>query len=292
MAGHGDPAARAPRRDLGSAVIAMVVTVVLVASAGCGAGGDGTADSSAVAPDTLSHVPVVVERSEGDCGRGDGDTTAVPCVTVQVKYPDITGAPVAALADSVRAFVLSVAAAAPGVSERTEPYPSVDSLVSSFVNQYEEYSREMPTEFPHSWLLERDVVIACNTPSIVSVRADESSYLGGAHGMTVARLASFDPATGRRLGLADWVSDTAAATAAGERAFREQRDITDGQSLARAGFIFFEDGRFSLNDNVMLCDDTLTFHYDPYEIGPYSIGPTDLRLPLSAIGDSTALIRK
>ena len=110
--------------------------------------------------------------------------------------------------------------------------------------------------------------------------------------MTVAHLASFDPATGRRLGLSDWVSDMAAATAAGERAFRDQRDIGEGQSLAQAGFIFFEDGRFALNDNVMLCGDMLTFHYNPYEIGPYSIGPTDLDLPLSAIGDTTGLSGK
>ena len=35
--------------------------------------------------------------------------------------------------------------------------------------------------------------------------------------------------------------------------------------------------------NFALCGDTLAFHYDPYEIAPYALGPTDFTLPLAAI---------
>lgn len=277
---------RRPERAPG---IVMVAIGTAVLAAAC-AGGDGAAaDSAATAPpDTLAHTERIVRRAEGDCGRDGVDSAVTPCVAVTISYPEVTGAPVPALADSVRAFVIGVAAAAPGVSTETEPAPSVDSVAARFVADYGEFTAAVPSEFPRPWLLEREVRVVCNTPSIVSLRADESSYTGGAHGMTVARLASFDPATGRRLHLDDWVDDVEAARLAGERAFRDERDIGDGQSLARAGFSFFEGGRFALSENVMRCGDVLTFHYDPYEAGPYVMGPTDLELPLSAIADSTA----
>ncbi|MHB1224318.1 MAG: DUF3298 and DUF4163 domain-containing protein [Gemmatimonadaceae bacterium] len=280
---------RRPERAPGATVASVATIVAAVLTAACGGAGDGAAaDSAAAAPlDTLAHTERVVERADGDCRRDDMDTVVTPCVTVVIRYPEITGAPAPALIDSVRAFVIGVAAAAPGVSTESEPAPSVDAVAARFVADYNEYSAEVPSELPRPWLLEREVRVVCNTPSIVSLRADESSYTGGAHGMTVARLASFDPLTGRRLRLGDWVSDGEAARVAGERAFRDQRDIADGQSLARVGFSFFEDGRFALSENVMRCGDVLTFHYDPYEIGPYVMGPTDLELPLSAIADST-----
>lgn len=280
---------RGRQRAPGAAVATLFVAVL---AAACGGGGDGAvvdsaaADSAAARPDTLTHVERVVERADGDCGRDSMDSTVTPCVTAVIRYPEITGAPTAALADSVRAFVMGVATAAPGVSDESALAPTADSVAARFVADYNEYSAELPSDIPRPWVLEREVSVMCNTPAIVSLRADESSYTGGAHGMTVARLASFDPHTGRRLRLADWVSDSAAARVAGERAFRDQRDISDRQSLARAGFSFFENGRFALNDNVMRCGDVLTFHYDPYEIGPYVLGPTDLELPLSAIPDS------
>lgn len=279
---------RRPERAPGATIATIVTMFAAVLTVACGGGGDGAvADSAAAVPplDTLAHTEAVVERADGDCGRDGADSAITPCVSVVIRYPEVTGAPAPALADSVRAFVIGVAAAAPGVSTESEPAPSVDSVAARFVADYNEYSAELPSEFPRPWLLEREVRVMCNTPSIVSLRVDESSYTGGAHGMTVARLASFDPTTGRRLGLGDWVSDGEAARVAGERAFRDQRDIADGQSLARAGFSFFEDGRFALSDNVMRCGDVLTFHYDPYEIGPYVMGPTDLELPLGAIPD-------
>src|SRR5690606_12228705 len=111
----------------------------------------------------------------------------------------------------------------------------------------------------------------------------ETRYTGGAHGLQVEHLASLDARTGRRITLADLVTDTAAVTAVAERAFREQQRIPATQSLAQAGYIFFDDERFALNDNFALCNDTLAFHYNPYEIAPYALGPTLLTLPLESI---------
>lgn len=281
------------------AILATVPAVLLAIVVGCGGGvpdHDAAANGEAgpsPETDTLLHAPTSVERATGDCGREGADGTVVPCVSVTIAYPEIAGGPTTALADSVRAFVYSAVTAPAGIydDEAAPSAPTPDSAAALFVDGYLRTEREIPSGFPRPWLLEREVRVVCNTPEIVSIRADEASYTGGAHGMTTARLASFDPRTGRRLRLSDWVTDSSAALAAGERAFREERDIPDRLSFRRAGFTGFEETGFAFNDNVMRCGDTVTFHYDPYEVAPYALGPTDLEVSLSAMNqpaDSTA----
>lgn len=272
----------------------LLAVLALACGGGAGDGGATTDGEAALSPeaDTLRHALATVVRDEGDCRRAPSDEEALPCVSVEISYPDVSGGPSQGLVDSVRAFVREVAAAPGGIYEEGAlAAPTPDSAAALFVAGYLRTEAETPSDFPRPWLLEREVSIVCNTPELVSIRADESSYTGGAHGMTTARLASFDRETGRRLHLADWVSDTAAARVVGERAFRAERDIPDNQSLQRAGFDGFGEGGFAFNDNVMRCGDTITFHYDPYEIGPYAIGPTDLEVSLAAMNqpaDSTA----
>lgn len=268
-----------------SRAFALILTSLVLACGG-GSDGDGTDSEAALPPeaDTLRHTLATVTRNEGDCRDSPADEEELPCVSVEISYPDVNGGPSQALADSVRAFVLEVTTAPAGVYEEgTRSAPSADSAAALFVDGYMRVEEDMPSDFPRPWLLQREVRVVCNTPEFVSLRADESSYTGGAHGMTTARLASFDPTTGRRLRLSDWVSDSAMALAAGEKAFREQRDIPDNQSYERAGFNVFADSGFAFNDNVMRCGDMITFHYDPYEIGPYAIGPTDLEVSFTAM---------
>lgn len=38
-----------------------------------------------------------------------------------------------------------------------------------------------------------------------------------------------------------------------------------------------------VTDNFLLGKETITFHYNPYEIGPYASGSTDITITLSSI---------
>ena len=49
-----------------------------------------------------------------------------------------------------------------------------------------------------------------------------------------------------------------------------------------AGFWFPEEG-FALPDNVGVVADSLLFHWDAYEIAPYSMGPIDVIVPAEEI---------
>lgn len=276
-----------PSRGTRAAGGVLAIALTLAACTSDGAGDAASSDSSAV---TAERPLAVDERSfhreQGDCGRPDGDSVAVPCVDVTIDYVEVTDALTPALADSVRAFVRGFAFALPLAYEDTTSGPAdADSLFRTMVSERGEYETHGGS---HPWSLEREVEVRCQSARAVSLAASQYSYTGGAHGLGIVRLASFDPRTGRRITLRDLVADSAAVAAIAERAFREQQEIPEGQSLADAGYIFFEDGRFALNENFLLCDDALTFHYDPYEIAPYAMGPSMLVLPLDGIREHLA----
>ena len=269
-------------RPLAVAAVAAAAPVALLLAA-CTGGADRGAAAAAASPDTLRYTRQVVERNQGTCRRTGVDTADLPCVSVAITYPAVDSAIVPALGEAVRAFVLATA----GAVDEAPPPNTIDSAAIHFVAQYEDAAGALANgsarDFPEVWSLQRDVSVVCNTPDVLSLRAEEYRYTGGAHGLQTVRLASFDPHTGRRLQLADMVTDTAALVPIAERAFRKEKQIPDGQSLSEAGYEFFEQDRFALTDNVMQCGDTLTVRYDPYQIAPYALGPTELVLTGSAV---------
>lgn len=246
------------------------------------AGGEAArAPAPEVAPaDTVPWTAREVARRQGECnGTRAADAAGFgPCTIVRIAWPEFGPSPSPALGDSARAFVRSFTLAP--VGDET-PSPNAEAVAQAFLTIQAEAARMDSTDV-NGWRLERVATVACNGPAVLSLRAEETLYSGGAHGLQTARLASFDARTGRRLRLADIAADTAAAVRVAERRFREQRDIRPGQSLADAGFVFFENDRFTLTENFHVCGDTVTFRYEPYEIAPYALGPTELKV---AVGE-------
>jgi hypothetical protein len=68
----------------------------------------------------------------------------------------------------------------------------------------------------------------------------------------------------------------------GERAFRAARAIPEGQNLKDAMFTF-EGDRFQLTDNVGFGAAGMTVEFNPYEVAPYTAGPTSFTLPWSEV---------
>ena len=62
-----------------------------------------------------------------------------------------------------------------------------------------------------------------------------------------------------------------------EQEFRKVREMKPEQSLEDAGF-WFENNKFSLNDNFALTEEGLTFYFNSYEVAPYVMGPTEIVL--------------
>lgn len=228
------------------------------------------AQQAAPRPARLAWETRTLERRGAGCGE-----EGTPCATVSLEYPEVTAAPgdgaVEALNRFIRDFVLG-----PAVGE--EPAATPEALAEEVLREAERFHREFP-DAPGGWSLERTVKIVYQAPRVISLEAAEATFLGGAHPNSAVTYASFDPATGRRLALADLFLPTAGARLreVAERRFREARGIPPDLDLAEEGFEF-EGGSFDLNDNFAVLEDGLVFYYNPYEVAAYVFGPTEVKL--------------
>lgn len=176
---------------------------------------------------------------------------------------------------AVQAFVL--ASWAGGAA-----FPSDDSLASILFAERARVERQTGMTAP--WRLERTVEVAGDTLGTLSLALTESAYLGGAHPNTTVRLQIRDRRDGRRLRFADLFRPHArdSVSAVCEPYFRTARGLTHDAVLDTLGF-WFESGRFRVNDNIALTSGGLQFRFDPYEIGPHALGPTDFVVPYAAL---------
>jgi len=241
----------------------VVVVSTLAAAAACG-GPDG--------PTPLRTVEHEVARAVDSCRPGDPG-----CSWVRIVWLDAQGgrdAARVAVQDWIRAHVLE-----PLGDHWAVENP--EDVVEAFLADRTEFLEDFPDAATGDWFLEREVRRLDAPAGIVSLEFHERLYTGGAHGMEGIRLASFDEATGAILGLSDLVPPgwMDAFRAAADRALREDRGLTAEQDLREAGF-FLEDDALPPTDNVARVDAGVRLHFDAYEIAPYSMGPTDLVVPI------------
>jgi hypothetical protein len=215
------------------------------------------------------------ERSFGLCAEPPSD-----CARVTLTYPVSTGDAKTPAVEAVQWFVEKYLLA-PVVSEIRPP--DMETLAAEFVNEYEQVKRDLK-EYRSYWYMHRTVSVLHVDARVVSLRFSEDIYTGGAHPNAFRRYQSFDAESGSPLSIADLVLPGAGGkleTVAAE-IFREMYDIAPGVSMTEAGF-WFENGRFRLNDNFALTAEGLIFYYNLYEIASYARGPTELRIPFSAL---------
>ncbi len=223
----------------------------------------------------LRYETRTLSRAFGSC-----DSAGMPCVSVRFSYPAIAGGESSPGVDSVAAYVNREMFASLEDAERTL---SFDSIASDLTRQYTDLREEF-SDYHLPWTLERLCTVLMDTGGVVSIRFEESSFLGGAHGLRIVRLASFDASSGRRLTYADLFqagSDSAFARIA-EREFRAVRGIPDSQSLSDAGF-WIEEGKLEPPLNAAVGIEELILYYNVYEIAPYVLGPTEVHIPLVSL---------
>ena len=153
-----------------------------------------------------------------------------------------------------------------------------EELMEKFLDEYRAFSEEFP-EASGQWVLTRELQPIHNENGAFSLEITDYGYTGGAHPNTTVSLVTFDAETGARLGLADLLNEgyESALAAIAEQSFRTERSLEPDEDLSAAGF-WFEEGTFRLNDNFAVVPEGLKFHFNSYEVGPYSMGPTSFVL--------------
>ncbi len=212
-----------------------------------------------------------LSRSTEGC-RGD----SANCAVFKAAYPLIvSGSPAAQrINDSIRAAVRQAMAVFSATPE--EVPDSLESIAEQFLQEYRIAQQEDPG-VEMQWIDELEGEVLHQTDTTLSVQLKTYSFAGGAHPNTFVTLMVFDKRSGRKLSLEELVEDMPRLRQLAEQAFRETRDIPQGESLDEAGF-FWGEG-FQLPEDFAMARDGLLLHYNPYDVAPYVLGPTQFTIP-------------
>ena len=132
------------------------------------------------------------------------------------------------------------------------------------------------------WSLEADFGINDFYKSFAELTVSAWAYTGGAHGNGSYTIEHFDKTDGRKLEPIDFFTDIDELNSICEPFFRTIFELDADTDLSDAGF-WFEDNKFSINNNFYFTGNSVTFYYNTYEIAPYSGGPTELEIPIDKI---------
>lgn len=246
----------------------------------CGGKGGNTTSRENKPGKNVRYLTREVYEQESDC-----DTSQNDCTSIFLSYPSVVGSANQALNDTLSTQIEQWLLGAPDGERESTP----EAFSKAFIEDYEQFAKDFP-ESPAKWFIQRRIEIIADNSRFITMQLSEENYLGGAHGMSVHLFANFDPSTARRIGLDELVREGQMdeLNKTGEALFRKENNISAEQSLKEAGYFYLEDdgpgSPFHLTENFAITTEGLLFYYNPYDIAPYSMGSTILKMPFDAIG--------
>jgi hypothetical protein len=104
-------------------------------------------------------------------------------------------------------------------------------------------------------------------------------YSGGAHGMTETFFSVFDRKAARFVTLAEVAGEARLSELreAVADVLRKRFELREDEPFTAAGFLKDE---FALTGNFFLSEEGIGFHWNPYELAPYSFGAIEVVVPL------------
>lgn len=129
------------------------------------------------------------------------------------------------------------------------------------------------------------LMIAFQSPKLLTLAFFSYSYAGGAHGNFGTSFSSLDMVKNKKLRLDDVI------TLAGkkqlptllEKYFRKTYGLKDSDSLSDGGLF---ENTIKPNSNFYVTAKGIGFNYEPYEIGPYALGEINIFIPFSELNGS------
>lgn len=162
---------------------------------------------------------------------------------------------------------------------------SPESLRTQLEARQKEFVTGELSSAPLDWTLERKATVLFSNDDVLTVDVSNVGYLGGAHGFNERTLLCFALVDGRRLTLTEIINPDSKGVLqqVAEAEFRRVRRIPVGRSLQDEGFFVVPGEPFGVADNFGVVAGGILLHYNPYDIGPYVMGETDVLLPREAV---------
>ncbi len=215
-----------------------------------------------------TRIRFVADTTEVSWGRCDTFGTA-PCAHVRLVWLHPTGEPESVarrIADTLARYQHYELFAG---TDSARPQTPADEA-RAFIQTFRQYT---DPELAERWELETTASLDYETDKVWSVSVRTYAYTGGAHPNSWVTLLAFAKSDGRKLEWKDIIRDEKRLEALVERMFRQTRGLSADEPLAEAGY--FQGGSFQLPQNFYVRPDGLYLYYNPYEIAPYVLGPTE-----------------
>ncbi len=134
------------------------------------------------------------------------------------------------------------------------------------------------------WELNQGVKVYLNENGLFGLQSYHSSYTGGAHPNTYSSCLLFRLSDGAELQIDSLLmpGEKEAFTSLAEAKFRLQNQMGEKENLNDAGY-WFEGNNFHLSNHIRYQKEGLSIYYNPYEIGPYSMGPIEIFIPYNEV---------
>lgn len=263
--------------------------ILLLASvlSACDSGSNVTGENASTSSLGISYQMREFKRQGGAKCPSEPNKTKPEdlCALVRFSYPEISSETKPELAVKINALIQQqLLDAIEGAPSEVLGTKSLESFADSFIQDYKDDANNFT-----GWELERKVNITYNTNTLLTLLIEEFGSTGGAHPFNGSRFIVLNLADGNQVSLDDVMNPgyEAALNVAGEKAFREARQLAEHSSLEEDGFNFANNA-FVLNDNYGVNKDGLSFIFNSYEVAPYVMGPTEFTIPYE---DIRSLIR-
>jgi len=205
-------------------------------------------------------------------------TDSTSCATFDVTYPEFPQ-----LDTAVQAIIANQLSGIVTNGEEGSAQ-SIEEEGKNFVEDFAQMKSEMP-DLVMTWYFKSTSNVLIASDTLISVQVDVDSFMGGAHGMYNTGFINVNSKNGApylidsflKPGYQEFLAEL------GEEEFRKEQELADTTSLEAAGFSFPEN-RFQLNDNYGFRKEGIVFFYNSYEVGPYSMGSTEIIIPYEKLG--------
>lgn len=239
-------------------------------SSAAGAASSDNSDLSVVSDNAT--VPLHVLVTSRDMTRQNEDT-----YDTELTFSDFT----LALDEEDAALYPELAAALKAQTETAES--SADAAIEELSGEYADLMNyASSSDFPNGISHEKTAAVLRADSNVVSIRTDESWYLGGAHGSRQISGLNYDSQTGRSLVLSDVLDDEDTFRSLLISNFREQNaDILDGIFVDLDSYL----QGLSFSDSALawtIDNEGVILYFAAEELGAYVIGSPSVRIPFAS----------
>jgi len=207
-----------------------------------------------------------------------------PRATIQqcVIVPGESANPVTS--DTLRKIILDTFARR--AFAKTDPAWVLNSLQQVYFDDYvatnEDLYKDMPDSHSLDWEFLKLMHIIFNEEDFLTFYVQTYAFTGGAHGLQTEEYAVINTRKGETLKTSDLFKPDydSAVTILLTKKLKSSNGLKDDQKLSENGWFIDE---IRPNENFYLTSEGIGFHYNPYEIAPYSSGTTDIFLTFSEL---------